>query len=99
MPTSPLALRCSTQEDSPCTKNPKQVSLPQTSGPESGLPLPRLKSFEPLKGVINSKSLQEDLATAIGDGLALGVDRLRGAKAKSKVRVLLTDGITTRERS
>ena len=42
--------------------------------------------------VINAKSLQEDLATAIGDGLALGVDRLRGAKAKSKVIVLLTDG-------
>ena len=42
--------------------------------------------------VINAQSLQEDLATAIGDGLALGVDRLRGATAKSKVIVLLTDG-------
>ena len=51
------------------------------------------KPVRDLKGrVINSKSLQEDLATAIGDGLALGVDRLRGAKAKSKVLVLLTDG-------
>ena len=42
--------------------------------------------------VINEQALQEELATAIGDGVALGVDRLRGAKAKSKVIVLLTDG-------
>ncbi len=42
--------------------------------------------------VINAEALQEELATAIGDGIALGVDRLRDAKAKSKVLVLLTDG-------
>jgi Ca-activated chloride channel family protein len=42
--------------------------------------------------VINEQALQEELATAIGDGVALGVDRLRGAKSKSKVLVLLTDG-------
>ena len=42
--------------------------------------------------VINEQSLQGELATAIGDGVALAVDRLRGAKAKSKVIVLLTDG-------
>jgi Ca-activated chloride channel homolog len=42
--------------------------------------------------VINAESLQEELATAIGDGVALGADRLRDAKAKSKVMVLLTDG-------
>lgn len=42
--------------------------------------------------VINAAALQEELATAIGDGLALGADRLRDAKAKSKVLVLLTDG-------
>lgn len=42
--------------------------------------------------VINAESLKEDLATAIGDGLALGVDRLRNAQAKSKVLILLTDG-------
>jgi len=41
---------------------------------------------------INSDSLQEELKTAIGDGVALGVDRLRNAKAKSKVLILLTDG-------
>lgn len=42
--------------------------------------------------VINAQSLQEERATAIGDGVAVGVDRLRGASAKSKVLVLLTDG-------
>jgi Ca-activated chloride channel family protein len=42
--------------------------------------------------VINAEALQEELATAIGDGVALGVDRLRNSKAKSKVLVLLTDG-------
>ncbi|MBS0262464.1 MAG: VWA domain-containing protein [Planctomycetes bacterium] len=42
--------------------------------------------------IINAESLKEELATAIGDGVALGVDRLRGAKARSKVLVLLTDG-------
>jgi Ca-activated chloride channel family protein len=42
--------------------------------------------------VINAQSLQEELATAIGDGVAVAVDRLRGSKAKSKVIILLTDG-------
>ncbi|MDX1926277.1 MAG: VWA domain-containing protein [Pirellulaceae bacterium] len=42
--------------------------------------------------VINEKFLEEELATAIGDGVTLGVDRLRSTKAKSKVLVLLTDG-------
>ncbi len=34
----------------------------------------------------------EDDGTAIGDGLALGVERLRKSKAVSKVIILLTDG-------
>jgi Ca-activated chloride channel family protein len=42
--------------------------------------------------VINAQSLQEELATAIGDGVAAAVDRLRGARAKSRVIILLTDG-------
>jgi Ca-activated chloride channel homolog len=42
--------------------------------------------------VINAEALREEMATAIGDGVAVGVDRLRGAKAKSKVLILLTDG-------
>ncbi len=42
--------------------------------------------------VINAEALKEEMATAIGDGVAVAVDRLRGARAKSKVIVLLTDG-------
>ncbi len=42
--------------------------------------------------VINKDTLQEELATAIGDGVALGIDRLKDSAAKSKVLVLLTDG-------
>jgi Ca-activated chloride channel family protein len=42
--------------------------------------------------VINAQALQEELATAIGDGVAVAVDRLRGANATSKVLILLTDG-------
>lgn len=56
-----------------------------------GLEVP--KSVRDRQGrVINAQALQEELATAIGDGVAVAVDRLRGAKAKSKVLVLLTDG-------
>ncbi|MFN7293101.1 MAG: vWA domain-containing protein [Pirellula sp.] len=42
--------------------------------------------------VINEQSLQEELATAIGDGLALSISQLKESKAKSKVVILLTDG-------
>jgi len=42
--------------------------------------------------IINQRLLQEERATAIGDALALGVDRLREVKAKSKVIILLSDG-------
>ena len=36
---------------------------------------------------------QED-GTALGDGLGLAVERLRRSKAKSRVAILLTDGVT-----
>ena len=42
--------------------------------------------------IINNQTLNEELSTAIGDGLALSVERLRNVKAKSKVLILLTDG-------
>jgi Ca-activated chloride channel homolog len=42
--------------------------------------------------IINEKTLNEELATAIGDGVALGVDRLRESDSTSKVLILLTDG-------
>lgn len=37
----------------------------------------------------------EDYATAIGDGVALGIERLNSVSAKSKVLILLTDGDNT----
>ena len=42
--------------------------------------------------VINERLLQEELSTAIGDALALAVDRLNPVKAKSKIIILLSDG-------
>jgi len=42
--------------------------------------------------VINKELLQEEQMTAIGDGLALALDRLRAVEAKSKVAILLSDG-------
>jgi len=36
--------------------------------------------------------LREEQSTAIGDGLALALDRLRNVEAKSKVAILLSDG-------
>ena len=42
--------------------------------------------------MINRNLLQEDQSTAIGDGLALAVDRLKAVKAKSKIIILLSDG-------
>ena len=42
--------------------------------------------------VINERLLQEELSTAIGDALALAVDRLKPVEAKSKIIILLSDG-------
>ena len=44
---------------------------------------------------INARLWQEDSQTAIGDALALAANRLKDAKAKSKVIILLTDGEQT----
>jgi Ca-activated chloride channel homolog len=41
---------------------------------------------------INERLLQEELSTAIGDALALAVDRLKPVDAKSKIIILLSDG-------
>lgn len=38
---------------------------------------------------------QAEDGTAIGDGLGLAVERLRRSKAKSKIAILLTDGVRT----
>ena len=45
--------------------------------------------------VINERFLQEEMATAIGDAVALAVDRLKNTQAKSKVIILLSDGENT----
>lgn len=45
--------------------------------------------------VINERILQEEQATAIGDAIAVAVDRLRNSEAKSRVIVLLSDGENT----
>jgi len=45
--------------------------------------------------MINERLLQEELATAIGDAVVLAVDRLKDARAKSKVVILLSDGENT----
>ncbi len=42
--------------------------------------------------IINEQLLQEESATAIGDAMALAIDRLKEADAKSKVIILLSDG-------
>jgi Ca-activated chloride channel homolog len=39
-------------------------------------------------------SQQDEDGTALGDGLGLAVERLRRSKAKSRVAILLTDGVT-----
>ncbi len=39
-------------------------------------------------------SQQSEDGTAMGDGLGLAVERLRRSKAKSRVAILLTDGVT-----
>jgi Ca-activated chloride channel family protein len=45
--------------------------------------------------VINRRLLEQEMATAIGDALALACDRLQDARAKSKVIILLSDGENT----
>jgi Ca-activated chloride channel family protein len=44
--------------------------------------------------VVNPKLFQEDESTAIGDALATAVDRLKAVKAKSKIIILLSDGVS-----
>lgn len=41
-------------------------------------------------------TVRREDGTAVGDGLGLAVERLRGSKAKSKIIILLTDGVSNR---
>ena len=45
--------------------------------------------------MINDQLWQEEQATAIGDAIAVAVDRLKDVKSKSRVIVLLSDGENT----
>ncbi len=58
--------------------------------------LKTVKIAEPVRDrqgrIINDGLWQEERATAIGDAVALAVDRLTDVKAKSKVIILLSDG-------
>lgn len=45
--------------------------------------------------VINQRLLEEEIKTAIGDAVALAIDRIKDAQAKSKVIILLSDGEQT----
>jgi Ca-activated chloride channel family protein len=45
--------------------------------------------------VLNERILEEERATAIGDAIALAVDRLAQARAKSRIIILLSDGENT----
>jgi len=42
--------------------------------------------------VVDEQSFQEELATAIGDALAVGTSRLKRSDAKSRVLILVSDG-------
>ena len=61
--------------------------------------LQSVKIPEPIRDdqgrVLNEELLREEQATAIGDALALAVDRLKDAKSASRVIVLLSDGENT----
>jgi Ca-activated chloride channel family protein len=61
--------------------------------------LDTVKIPEPIRDrqgrIINERLLQEEQATAIGDAIAVAVDRLRSIEAKSKIIVLLSDGENT----
>lgn len=52
------------------------------------------KSLVNLLGVVRSGMIED--GTAIGNGLATAVNRLRESEAKSKVIILLTDGVNNR---
>ena len=59
--------------------------------------LGNIKVYEPKRDrfgrpIGDEETLKEESSTAIGDGLAMSVDRLKDLKAKSKVIILMSDG-------
>jgi len=62
--------------------------------------LKRIKIYEPPQDsrgrpTVDRETLEEETKTAIGDALAMAVDRLKDLKSKSKVIILLSDGRQT----
>jgi len=51
--------------------------------------------YDSNRNIINRRYLEEEQATAIGDAVAVAVDRLKDCGAKSKVIILLSDGKQT----
>ncbi len=51
--------------------------------------------YDSRRRVINARLLEEEMKTAIGDAVALAVDRLKDVRAQSKVIILLSDGEQT----
>lgn len=45
--------------------------------------------------IVNRRLLQEEIKTAIGDAVALAIDRLKDVKAASRIIILLSDGEQT----
>lgn len=62
---------------------------------ESFLQCPLTIDYDVLKGLLNQVSIVDEKydGTAIGMAIANGINRLRDSKAKSKVMILLSDGL------
>jgi Ca-activated chloride channel family protein len=61
--------------------------------------LDHIETFQPRRDragrfLDDEETVQEETRTAIGDGLALAVDRMKDLKSKSKVIILLSDGVS-----
>ncbi len=51
--------------------------------------------YDANRHVVNRRLLQEEIKTAIGDAVALAIDRLKDVKAASRIIILLSDGEQT----
>jgi Ca-activated chloride channel homolog len=62
--------------------------------------LDHIETFQPRRNertgryLEDEETIQEETRTAMGDGLALAVDRMKDLKSKSKLIILLSDGVS-----
>lgn len=61
----------------------------------AGIQLYDLKRDRFGRPIGDQETLQEETSTAMGDGLALAVDRMKDLKSKSRVIILMSDGAQT----